>query len=454
LTAPASLAGKRITVMGLGRFGGGSGVARWLVGQGASVLVTDLKPADKLAEPIEEVRDLLATGRFALRLGEHREDDFTTTDLIIANPAVPAPWDNRFLAAARAARVPITTEIGLLVERLPARERTIGITGTVGKSTTTAMIAHALSAAGETVHLGGNIGGSLLDRLPDIRPQHRVVLELSSFMLHWLGETQRWSPHIAVATNIAENHLDWHGNMDHYIASKQNLLRFQTSSDIAVLGSSLPHWAPATPARTILAGEPPFPHPLAVPGRHNRINAAVAAAVVSAARPDLPPTAIHAALASFPGLPHRLALCARPAGRLCYNDSKATTPEATLQAITALAEAASNRTDHLHLIVGGYDKHADLSALAHLAPRLAGLYCIGDTGPAIAAAARAQSPAAHVVNVRTLPEAVAAIWPRTQPGHAIVLSPGCASWDHYPNYEHRGDDFVRCVRDLAPESAS
>jgi len=228
-------AGKRVTVMGLGRFGGGVGVARWLAGQGARVLVTDAKSASDLAEPLADIQDLIDAGQITTRLGEHRETDFVEADLVIANPAVPEPWSNKYLDAAASAGVSVDTEIGLLIARLPGRARTLAVTGTVGKSTTTAMIAHALRQTGRRVALGGNIGISLLPTLP-IDAETWVVLELSSFMLYWLGRTHKWSPAIAVVTNIGDNHIDWHGTVDHYVQSKQELLAHQQPGDVAILG--------------------------------------------------------------------------------------------------------------------------------------------------------------------------------------------------------------------------
>ena len=240
-----SFEGQRVTVMGLGRFGGGVGVARFLAKRGADVLVTDLSPPDKLADSIAKLQPLIDAGQVTLRLGEHNVSDFTTCDCVVVNPAVPP--NNRFLRAAHAAGIPITTEIRLLVERLPNRLRTIGVTGSAGKSTVTAMIGHVLEKefAGEgestpsrqdaktprkkrKVWVGGNIGGSLLEKIDEIGEDDWVVLELSSFMLERLrdqpdapgvanekcrGRGRGWSPHIAVVTNISENHLDWHGSM-------------------------------------------------------------------------------------------------------------------------------------------------------------------------------------------------------------------------------------------------
>src|SRR4051794_17789692 len=188
---------KTVTVMGLGRLGGGAGVTRWLVSQGAQVLLTDLEPADKLKTSLEGIQELVDSGSVTLRLGEHNVSDFTTCDLVIANPAVPKPWENRFLRAAKAAGIPVTTEIELSVRRLD-RSRVIGVTGSAGKSTTAALIAHMLTECGEAVVFGGNIGGSLLGTTASehgLSVPPWVVLELSSFMLHWLDG---WSPRVAV----------------------------------------------------------------------------------------------------------------------------------------------------------------------------------------------------------------------------------------------------------------
>ncbi|MEC9372199.1 MAG: UDP-N-acetylmuramoyl-L-alanine--D-glutamate ligase, partial [Planctomycetota bacterium] len=185
---PRDLSSKRVVVMGLGRFGGGLGVTQWLASQNADILLTDLANESELAEPLAALTPLIANAAITLRLGEHNVSDFTTADLIIANPAVPKPWNNRFLRAAQAAAVPITTEVRLLIERLPNPARLIAVTGSVGKSTTAAMTAHALRAIAphHQTHLGGNIGGTLLNHLPSISPEDFIVLELSSAMLHWL----------------------------------------------------------------------------------------------------------------------------------------------------------------------------------------------------------------------------------------------------------------------------
>lgn len=441
-----SFSGQRVLVMGLGRFGGGLGVTRWLARQGATITVTDSAPAERLAGSIDALRDLIESGRVALRLGGHEERDFTSHDLVIANPAVPRPWENPLLSAARAAGVPITTEIRLVTERLD-RNRVIGVTGSAGKSTTSAMIHHALTRLGLRAHLGGNIGGSLLDRLTTgaadpIGVNDLIVLELSSAQLHWLGAgagqpgDPAWSPRAAVITNITPNHLDWHGTFEHYRESKMNITRAQGPGDVLI--------------RSDEVAAPPGVLSLRVPGEHNQRNAWTAchaASAMSACSTD----EAAAALADFPGLPHRLQLVAEHHEVRYYNDSKSTTPEATLLAVASFDDPA-----RVHLIVGGSDKGADLSPIARLAPKLGGMYAIGLTGRRIIDLAErvscivggdAASSTHHAVYAETLDRAVSAARRRLRPGDVLLLSPGCASFDQFANYEARGEAFAALARE-------
>jgi UDP-N-acetylmuramoylalanine--D-glutamate ligase len=429
------LNGKRITVMGLGSFGGGAGVTRWLVSQGATCLVTDMKSHEDLKDSVEEIRDLIDRGRVSLRLGSHDFSDFTECDAVVANPAVPKPWDNVYLNAAKQRGVTILTEIGLLLERLPDRTRTIAITGSAGKSTTTSLVHHALKRCGKSVALGGNIGGSLLNDIGGaITRETFVVLELSSAMLHW---NPTWSPHVAAVTNISENHIDWHGEFDHYRASKQNLLNSQLAGDVAVLGSGVSDWPVREGVRKIIVASSAEVRGLALPGSHNAWNAAVALNVVQAACPDLRADEIVDAMRSFGGLPHRLEFVCERAGVKCYNDSKSTTPESTLIAVNSFDAAK------VHLIAGGYDKKADLSAIGRLSSSLAGLYTVGQTGPKIASAAK--SSGGRVEECETVSNAITRIFATAKPGEIMLLSPACASWGQFKNYEERGDLFRQLV---------
>jgi len=428
---------RRVLVMGLGRFGGGAGVTRWLVEQGARVRLTDLTSEDNLRGSLHSIADVVDTGRVELRLGEHRIEDFRTADLVIANPAVRLPWTDEHLNAAADAGVPITTEIRLVVERLD-RRRVIGVTGSAGKSTTAAMIHHILSRLGHPAHFGGNVGGSLLPALSrgEIEENAWVVLELSSAMLHWLGEgvgtpgapgwSPGWSPGVAVLTNLAPNHLDWHGDFEHYRESKLNIRRFQNPDDAFLDGRRLP------PAGDV---------EIAIPGRHNLLNAGLAIEAVRRAVGASRRSCVEA-LADFCGLPHRLQLVAERDGCLFYNDSKSTTPEATRLAVDAFEDPS-----RLHLIAGGSSKGADLSPIASLARRLAGLYAIGGTGREIVDAA---CGASNTVQCETLDVAVHAAISVMRRGDVLLLSPGCASFDQFANFEERGERFVQLVRDSSP----
>lgn len=464
-----ALDGAQVTVMGLGHFGGGAGVTNWLVAHGARVLVTDMKPETELAEGIAAIKPLIDRGVVTLRLGGHNVSDFTTCDLVVANPAVPKPWDNRFLRSAQAAGVPVTTEIRLVTERLPTQGRTIGITGSAGKSTTAAMIAYLLEQLGQKVWFGGNIGGSLLPSIREIGDSDWVVLELSSAMLHWLGEgvghadMAGWSPGHGVLTNISDNHTDWHGSFEHYRESKLNLFRYRLRHGRAVLFQDREDHDLYQRVHALCGGgevvaaeapeeawlRPDSPR-LKIPGRHNMRNAECAIETVIGVllaeetdeeRATSPPlrqrkARCRTALAEFTGLPHRLQLAAEISGVAYFNDSKSTTPASCLLAVSAFEDAG-----RIHLIAGGYDKGADLGEVARLAPTLAGMYTIGQTGPAIAKAADGKA-----TECDTLETAMERIRSKVKPGDVVLLSPACASWGQFVNYEERGERFCQLAR--------
>lgn len=422
---------RRATVMGLGSFGGGAGAARFLAERGYDVLLTDMASAEKLGDALGSIRDLIDSGAVTLRLGEHNVSDFTSTDLVVVNPAVKLPWDNRFVRAARAAGVRTTTEIGLLLDELPETCRVIGITGSAGKSTTSAMTHAGLISSGFDAVLGGNIGGSLLGT--SIGDKATVVLELSSAMLWWLA--QAGCAHktrvldVAVITNIAPNHVDWHGTFEHYRESKLGIVSMLKESGTLLVGPGAEIDHPRAHRIEPIASLPT----LATPGAHNRVNASCAVRVCDAVGADREKALCG--IASFPGLPHRLEFVRTLRDVRWYNDSKSTTPEATRLAAAALAPA------RVHLIVGGSDKGVDLSPIADLAREGARLYCIGQTGAVIAGLA-------GIEPVGTLGEAVRAAGAEAKPGEAVVLSPGCASFDQFRSFEDRGNRFRDLVHSL------
>ena len=212
--------------MGLGSFGGGVGLTRYLAHQGAHVTVTDLQGAEALTASLEALRGLPI--RFVL--GGHHERDFCETDVVFVNPAVPLT--SPYLQLARAHHVPLDSEMNLFVRQ--CQGRIIGLTGSVGKTTTTSLLGSILQLHDARTLVGGNIGGSLLERLPEITPDTLVVLELSSFQLEQL-DWLHYSPPLAVVLNLAPNHLDRHGTMEAYQQAKEVILAYQTPADTAVL---------------------------------------------------------------------------------------------------------------------------------------------------------------------------------------------------------------------------
>jgi len=430
-----NLSGKRVTVAGLGRFGGGITVARWLVDQDAKVLVTDQATTDELADSVRQLDGLPIT----FRLGDQLESDFTDTDLVVANPAIPP--SSPFIYAARLAGVTVTTEIRLFVERCAAT--VVGVTGTKGKSTTTALLGRMLATKYKT-WTGGNIGGSLLPNLGQIEASHLVVLELSSYMLEHLKE-MHWSPHVALVTMVKADHIAWHGSVEAYQDAKKNIVRFQRPDDIAILNSTDAGSISFTPDATgrvttyPLANSKPFA--LSLPGAHNQLNAQGAFAAASAL--GISWDAAQSAVTDFPGLSHRLQLVHEQDGVRYYNDSIATIPEA---AIAALESFPPKRVLQ---IVGGYDSGAPLTAWCNaLTQRAKAVLCIGTIGPQIAALLRqsASQPALPVYECGDLGAAVKLARQQAVAGDIVLLSTGCKSYDQFTHFQQRGDRFTELAR--------
>ena len=430
---PAELAGRKVTVVGLGRFGGGVGATRWLAGQDARVTVSDAATTDALADSVRQLDGL----DVALHLGGHEEADFMQADLLVVSPAIPPSMP--LLAAARKAGVPYTTEINLFLQR--CRAPIAGITGSVGKSTTTAMLGEILQRR-FTTHVGGNIGRSLLETLGDIRDDHVVVLELSSFQLDDLPLVGI-SPRVALVTNIMPNHLDRHGTMHAYAAAKKNIFAFQRADDVLVLNRDCPdtaQWAAEARGRVEWFDSAGEPFEVIVPGRHNQVNAQAAWAAAREFGIDRPTAA--AALRQFAGLPHRLKFVAERDGVRYYNDSKCTTPQGAIVAMEAFEQRRAV------ILLGGYDKHVSFDDLGAAAARRAkAVIALGATAGQIAAAVEAhrsgELPTLQVAS--DFASAVAMARAAAAPGDAVLLSPACASYDMFTNYEQRGDVFTELV---------
>lgn len=437
--------------MGLGRFGGGLGVCRYLLERGCRVTLTDTLDVEALAEPLGELRSWIDSGQLTLRLGGHDVEDFRNAELVVVNPAIP-PFGNEYIEAARESGARLTSEIVLAIERLH-RERVIGVTGTLGKSTTVSMIHHALTELGVRAHLGGNIGGSLLTRLDEIHEDDWVVLELSSAQLHWINNEcgMEWSPPVAVVTNVQPNHLDWHPGAEHYELSKRSLCAHQRPADSAVLDGSLRAWAiDGVDARTIDDGVGEWSESVSMrlAGTHNARNGAAAMCAIECACARMERARICEAIASFGGLPHRFQLVATDArGVRWVNDSKCSTPEASCMAMSSLREGEAFEGT-IHLIAGGYDKGLDLSPMLEDAVEdKLRVYTIGATAQVIEVLCRTKGIPCEVCG--TLETAVERARATSEDGDVVLLSPACASWDQFTSFQERGGRFEHLVREMA-----
>lgn len=453
----AALADKKVLVMGLGRFGGGVDVARFAARAGARVVVTDLAAPEQLRDSIGQLREL---ANLDLHLGRHEPDDFATADVVVVNPAVPP--DNEFLRIARKHDRLITSQIELFFQMCPAQ--TVGITGANGKSTTTALTTHLLEKAPqgsgacvyEKVWLGGNIGNRpLLASLDQIGPRDVAVLELSSFQLEQLARI-RVAPGIALVTNLTPNHLDRHGTFEAYCAAKENIFRLQKCDKdapaVSIFNADDPialQWHDkyaqqqgrictkysADEVSDEIRGS------FALPGRANLSN--LAGAITIARQFGVADRAIAAALPDFRALPHRLELVATKNGARWYNDSIATTPQSAIVALEAFEEPKI-------IIAGGYDKKLPFDELGEkIARRAKAAVLMGQTADKIADAIQAAAPDPSQLRTErasSLAHAVDIAGRLAARGDIVLLSPACASYDMFENFQQRGRMFVDLVR--------
>jgi len=454
------LTGRRVVVLGLARQG--VSMARFLARTGARVTVSDLKTKSELADRIAELADLPI--RYVL--GEHPLSLLRGTDLICVSGGVPL--DIPLLVEARRKGIPLVSDAQLFLERCPAR--VVGITGSAGKTTTTALVGEMCRKAGLPTWVGGNIGNPLLDDLERISPQDVVVMELSSFQL----ELTSVSPPVAAVLNITPNHLDRHGTMEAYIAAKRRIVAFQKPEDWAVLGfddANARALALATPARVVffsrgvqldqgayktngqlalrLGGREEViceREEVRLRGDHNLLN--VLAACALSAIVGVPVEAMREVIRTFPGVEHRLEFVREWRGVQWYDDSIATAPERVVAALRSFHEP-------IVLLAGGRDKKLPWEEFAQeTVCRVRVLVTFGEAGEMIAgkveAARRSTSGVLEsVVQVQTLEEAVEAAARLARPGDVVLLSPGGTSFDAFRDFAHRGERFKELVRALA-----
>jgi UDP-N-acetylmuramoylalanine--D-glutamate ligase len=435
---------KDIDALVVGMKKSGVASAALLAREGARVRATDLKPLDALP----------GVGELHIPFAQQTPAVFEGAELIVLSPDVPA--DLPPLEDARRRGVPVIGEVELAGPFL--KGRTIGITGSNGKTTTTSLIGHILGESGVIVQVGGNIGVPVTGMIDTSREDGWNVLELSSFQLETIVE---FRAHIALGLNVTQNHLDRHHTFENYAAAKGRLFETQRAGDYAVLNAddavcasyagrsaAAPQWFSSRrqvePGATLrgdqlildgqllmAAGEIP------IRGRHNVEN--VLAASIAAARAGVSHAAIAAAVRSFRAVEHRLEFVRSISGVEFYNDSKATSVDATLKALDAFPGG-------LWVILGGKDKGLEYTALRQpLADKAHAALLIGAAAPKIADQLQGAVP---LVPAKTIEAAIAHAYAHAVPGDTVLLAPACASFDQFQSYEHRGQFFKQIVNQL------
>ncbi len=447
------LKGKTVAFCGVGRTH--MPLIKLFQEKGAVVSVRDQRPLEKLGENGEILRSL----GVELRLGEDYLQDLNE-DIIFRTPGMRYHLPQ--LEEARVRGCAVTSELELFFRLCPCK--IYGVTGSDGKTTTTSIIAEFLKAQGKTVHLGGNIGKPLLPEIESIAPEDVAVVELSSFQLISMRE----SPDVAVVTNLSPNHLDVHKDMQEYIDAKKNILLHQGALSRTVLNAGneiTVGFAPevrgdcwmfrrgAPVERGVWCdGENIYVHgekllevsQIKIPGWHNVENYMAAIAAVWG---DVEPQTIRHVAETFAGVEHRAEFVRELGGVKYYNDSIATSPTRVISGMLSLFP------QKILMIAGGYDKHIPFEPLGPaVCEKVKTLILLGSTAQkiqdAVMAAPQYREGCPEILRVETMEEAVAAAAAHAQPGDIVSLSPACAAFDLYPNFEVRGRHFKEIVNKL------
>ena len=453
------LKNKRVLVVGLGK--SGKSAALFLRDRGAQVTVSDSRSAEALAG---EIPALLDAG-VMVETGGHGLLTFRRQDLIVVSPGVP--YDTPELKQVRAFGLPIIGELELASRFLQGQ--VVAITGSNGKTTTTALLGKIFADAGGPTLVGGNIGTPVIDLIPQSTPQTTSVLEVSSFQLETV---EQFRPHIAVVLNITQDHLDRHGSFENYAAMKARITSQQTADDFFVLNAEdKPTQMLAAQSKAqvfwfsgrraikqgafvhgesvvFLPREGAKPEPvmplaeIPLKGAHNVEN--VLAAVCAARLGGVSAESIRASVASFKAVEHRLEFVATVRGVQYFNDSKATNVDATKKALEAFPGG-------VHLILGGKDKNSDYTELANLLrARVKIVYTIGSAAEKIE---RHLAGVVKIVSAGTLDAAVRQAAQVAVSGDVVLLAPACASFDQFTGYEQRGRVFKDLVKQLLAVSS-
>jgi len=446
------LSGRRVMVIGLGKTG--VATARFLAERGSHVLIADEKPASELGDAIRALGDL----NVELELGKNDPHILSHIDIVVPSPGVP-PF-NYLLAGAREKEIPILSEIELAYRFI--RKPIIAITGTNGKTTTTKLIGHMLLQSGKKTFMGGNIGNPLIDFVNGKQEEDYLVLEISSFQLLW---THLFRPQISVLLNISNDHLDYHKTFQEYRAAKEMLFANQAEGDLAVLNAGDPYSGDLS--KKIMAGVKYFSSSstleegifiddtalryrdhkgrdeeyalenIRLRGKHNLEN--IMASILVSRQCGCPPDRIKKTLEVFEGLPHRIEFVGERDGVEFYNDSKGTNIDAVKRALEAFSRPVI-------LLLGGRNKGGDFKVLSHLIrERVKELVLFGEARKEIS------ELVGGIVKTKIaekLGESTYLAWKDSSAGDVVLLSPGCASFDEFANYEERGSFFKDLVRGI------
>lgn len=448
---------KKVLVIGMGRSGKASAIA--LLEKGAAVSIQDSKPAEEIdAAFLEQMREQ-GVEEYLGRVPE----DMSAFDMLVLSPGVPPALG--FVRDAKAAGAEVISELELAYRLCEGRF--VGITGTNGKTTTTTLVGEIYKAAGRDTIVGGNIGNAIAVDAMHAGKDTWMITEISSFQLETISE---FRPEVSAILNLTPDHMDRHHTMEEYGRVKAQIFANQTEDQYCVLNLDDPASFELAAREGCRAKVVPFSRTrqmefgafvkdgrivirtedgseidicgtdeLLIPGSHNLENALAAAAVCCFGGID--PEVIGAVMRSFAGVSHRIELCGEKDGVRYVNDSKGTNTDAAIKAIEAMKE-------NIILIAGGYDKGASYETFIDTFPgRVKALVLLGKTAPKIRAAAEAAG-FTNITMAADMEECVRAASQMAQPGDVVLLSPACASWDMYDNFEQRGDHFKECVQKL------
>ncbi|MEG2247050.1 MAG: UDP-N-acetylmuramoyl-L-alanine--D-glutamate ligase [Peptostreptococcaceae bacterium] len=450
------LKNKNVLLVGLAKTG--VSTIKKLDKLGSKIIVNDIKSEDELKDIIKQIENLESVEYI---LGHHLEN-VDNIDLTIVSPGVPL--DLPFIQKLKNAKIKIIGEVELAY-KLSNNPTFIGITGTNGKTTTTSLVGEIFKKANKDTYIVGNIGNPVIDTVDLADEKSFLITELSSFQLE---STEDFKPKVSTIINITEDHLNRHHTMGNYINAKARILKNQNASDFSILNyddSIVRGLASDTNAKVLffsqkekveqgayldennnivikIDGEEIIflnKNELSLPGNHNLENAMAATLMAYVSNIDL--NVIKDTLKTFKGVEHRLEFVTNKDGVMFVNDSKGTNPDSTIKAITSYERP-------IVLIAGGMDKQSDFTEmLSYATKNVKALVLLGETADKIELSAKKQG-ITNIIKVNDMKEAVKKAYTLAESGDVVLLSPACASWDMYPNFEARGLDFKENIYKL------